>query len=88
MIFIGEYNNLKVDREVEFGFYLVDEQGNDVLLPYNLLEGNEIKEGDTVEVFIYKDSKNRPIATFKKPLITVGEVAYLEVHLELLQIWD
>ncbi|MBE6048560.1 MAG: S1 RNA-binding domain-containing protein [Clostridium sp.] len=79
MIFIGEYNTLKVDREVEFGFYLEDEKGNDVLLPKSLLEGHEVNEGDTVEVFVYKDSKNRPIATFKKPLITVGEVAYLEV---------
>ena len=79
MIFIGEYNSLKVDREVEFGFYLVDEKGNDVLLPKALLEGNEVKEGDTVEVFVYRDSKDRPVATFKKPLITVGEVAYLEV---------
>ena len=53
MIFIGEYNSLKVDREVEFGFYLVDEKGDDVLLPKALLEGNEVKEGDTVEVFVY-----------------------------------
>ncbi len=79
MIFIGEYNSLKVDREVDFGFYLVDEKGDDVLLPNALLEGNEVKVGDTVEVFVYRDSKDRPVATFKKPLITVGEVAYLEV---------
>ncbi|MCR4943875.1 MAG: DNA-binding protein [Clostridium sp.] len=79
MIFIGEYNNLKVDRKVDFGFYLVDDRNNDVLLPNNLLEGKEVKEGDTIEVFVYRDSKDRPIATLKKPLITVGEVAYLEI---------
>lgn len=79
MIFIGEYNKLKVDRKVDFGFYLVDDRNNDILLPNNLLEGNEVKEGDTIEVFVYRDSQDRPIATLKKPLITVGEVAYLEI---------
>ncbi|MGG7177084.1 CvfB family protein [Clostridium paraputrificum] len=79
MIFIGEYNDLKVDRAVEFGFYLTDGEGNDILLPKALLNGKEVKVGDEIEVFAYRDSKDRPIATLHKPLITVGEVAYLEV---------
>ena len=37
MIFIGEYNELKVDRKVEFGYYLTDGEGNDVLIPNNSL---------------------------------------------------
>ncbi len=38
-----------------------------------------VEVGDEVEVFIYRDSKDRPIATFKKPLAKVGDVAYLKV---------
>ena len=79
MIFIGEYNELKVDRKVEFGYYLTDGDGNDVLIPNNSLNEEKIKEGDKIEVFVYRDSKDRPIATLKKPLITVGKVAYLEI---------
>lgn len=79
MIFIGEYNDLKVDREVEFGYYLVDDKGNDVLLPKGSCEGRELKENEEISVFVYRDSKDRPIATLKKPLIKVGDVAYLEV---------
>lgn len=79
MIHIGEYNNLKVDRKTEFGYYLQDDSKNSVLLPNGLLDGNTVDIGDEVEVFVYNDSKDRPIATFKKPLITVGEIAYLKI---------
>lgn len=79
MIFIGEYNELKVDRKVEFGYYLTDNDDNDILLPNASLNGEDIKVGKTIEVFVYRDSKDRPIATLKKPLITVGEIAYLEI---------
>ncbi|MGL5150454.1 MAG: CvfB family protein [Clostridium sp.] len=79
MIKIGEYNKLKVDREKEFGFYLVDENGDAILLPKALINNETIIVGDEIEVFVYKDSEDRPIATCKKPLITVGEVKYLEI---------
>lgn len=79
MINIGKYNTLEVKREKEFGFYLGDEGKLDVLLPKSVAEGKDIKVGEKVEVFVYRDSKDRPIATFKKPLVTVGEVAYLKV---------
>lgn len=79
MIFIGEYNDLKVDRSVDFGFYLTDGDGNDVLLPNNSLEGRELEIGEEIEAFVYRDSKDRPIATLREPLIEVGKVAYLEV---------
>jgi len=80
MLKIGEYNLLKVDRERDFGFYLVDsEEREDVLLPKSLAEGKDIKVGDQVNVFIYRDSKDRPIATFKTPLATAYDVAYLKV---------
>ena len=79
MIFIGEYNDLKVDRETSFGFYLEDEERNSVLLPKGSLNGNNIKIGDTISAFIYNDTKDRPIATLKKPLIEVGKIAYLKI---------
>jgi len=79
MMIIGEYNKLKVSKKVEFGYYLEDSFGDEVLLPNSAAKGHEIKEGDKLEVFIYRDSKDRLISTLKKPLITVGEIAYLEV---------
>lgn len=79
MIFIGEDNDLKVDRQVDFGFYLTDGENNDVLLPKSELNEQEIKCGDKIEAFVYRDSKDRPVATLKTPLIKVGEIAYLEV---------
>lgn len=79
MIFIGEYNDLKVNRETDFGFYLDDDSKNSVLLPKTLLEGTKVKVDDNIQAFVYMDSKDRPIATLKKPLIQVGEIAYLKI---------
>lgn len=79
MLKIGEYNNLKVNREVDFGYYLADERGHEVLIPKKLTQGYEINLGDMIDVFVYRDSSDRPIATFKKPIAKVGDVAYLEV---------
>lgn len=79
MIFIGEYNNLKIDRETDFGYYLEDEERNSVLLPNGSLDGNKVNVGDTISAFVYNDTKDRPIATLKKPLIEVGKVAYLKI---------
>lgn len=82
MINIGEYNLLEVKREKDFGYYLGDGGKIDVLLPKSKIEGKKINVGDKLEVFVYRDSKDRPIATFKKPLVTVGEVGYLTVVLQ------
>lgn len=79
MINIGDYNLLEVKREKDFGYYLGDEGKVEVLLPKSMTEKKEINIGDKLEVFVYRDSKDRPIATFKKPLVTVGEVGYLKV---------
>lgn len=79
MITVGQYSNLKVSKKVEFGYYLEDNFGDEVLLPNSAAKGHEIKEGDKLEVFIYRDSKDRLISTLKKPYLTVGEIGYLEV---------
>ncbi|MGN0437656.1 MAG: S1 RNA-binding domain-containing protein [Lachnospiraceae bacterium] len=75
---IGKWQKLKVIRSKDFGIYLgVDEQDkNAVLLPRKQVpEG--LKAGGEIQVFVYLDSEDRPIATVNKPLITLGEVALL-----------
>ena len=77
MIEIGTYNILKVNRAVDFGFYLTDGH-EEVLLPKKWIpEGADI--GKNVEVFIYTDSEDRLIATTMKPKATLGDFAVLEV---------
>lgn len=82
MIELGKKQTLTVVKRVDFGIYLAeDSKASDkekVLLPIKQVpEGT--KEGDQIEVFIYKDSKDRPIATTNQPALTVGEIAVLKV---------
>lgn len=66
-------------RIVDFGAYLgKEEDGVDVLLPARYLPENT-KVGDVINVFVYKDSEDRPIATTEKPFARVGEFAFLSV---------
>lgn len=77
---LGEIQKLKVCKTVDFGVYLTDEEGGDqrVLLPKKVVpEGTKI--GDEVEVFLYKDSDDRLIATTAKPKVTLGQYALLSV---------
>lgn len=77
MIELGKRQKLTVVKEVEFGVYLGDEQEK-VLLPLKQVpEGT--KKGDELEVFIYRDSADRLIATVNSPKLTLGEVALLKV---------
>ena len=69
---LGEKQVLKVVKQVDFGVYLGDGEEK-VLLP----EGTAL--GDEIEVFLYKDSSDRPIATTKEPYIQLGGLAVLEV---------
>ncbi len=82
MINIGDFNNLKVVRRAEFGYYLGAETGNtsdDVLLPMKSTLGRALNIDDEVEAFVYRDTSDRLIATLKKPLAKVGDLAYLKV---------
>ena len=81
MIELGKIQKLQVVRKVDFGVYL-NEKGNksepDILLPMKQVpEG--VKKGDEIEVFIYKDSEDRIIATTKRPKLVVGEIGMLKV---------
>ena len=68
----GQYNNLIINRFVDFGAYLIDDEGNEVLLPKRYLTGDEELD-DKIEVFVYHDSENRPVATTEHPFATVGQ---------------
>lgn len=78
MIALGEYNLLRIDRLMTPGAFLVDEEGQDVLLPNKYLP-SEASVGDELEVFVYTDSEDRIIATTLAPLITLNEFAFLRV---------
>lgn len=75
---LGEYNKLIINRFVDFGAYLIDEQGNEVLLPKRYLSGEEELD-DYLEVFVYNDSENRPVATTERPFATVGQFCLMRV---------
>ena len=82
MLKLGEKQTLVIKKKVEFGVYLVDPHADNeeerVLLP-----AKQVPAGagisDEVEVFLYKDSKDRLIATVNSPKLTLGQVATLSV---------
>lgn len=82
MLELGKYQSLIIVKRVEFGAYLSEELGSEseeqILLPLKQVP-NDAAIGDEIEVFIYKDSKDRIIATTNKPLFALGEVADLKV---------
>lgn len=75
---LGEYNTLRILRLTTVGAYLGDEHDNDVLLP-NKYVTQEMSVGEDINVFLYKDSEDRLVATTEKPYITLNEFAYLQV---------
>jgi len=77
MIEYGRYNKLQVDKKVDFGFYLTDGQER-LLLPGKYAPVG-LKVGDAIEVFVYRDSEDRPIATTLKPKAQVGDIVRLRV---------
>jgi hypothetical protein len=75
---VGEINELRIDRFTSSGAFLEDNERNDVLLPGKYLNP-EMKEGDLISVFIYRDSEDRIVATTERPLIQLNGFAYLTV---------
>ncbi len=82
MFQLGRKQELVVVKTVDFGVYLGEDQnaGMDerVLLPKKQVPEN-CNIGDKIEVFLYKDSKDRLIATVNIPKLMVGEVGFLKV---------
>lgn len=80
MIELGKIQELEVVRQKSFGVYLSENSGDEasVLLPAKQVpEGTQI--GDRLTVFIYKDSRDRLIATTRMPYLQVGDVGVLTV---------
>ena len=78
MIYIGRMNRMKVVKHVDFGVYLDGQDEGEILLPRKDVP-HDTQVGDRLHVFIYRDSDDRLIATTKRPLVQVGEAAYLKV---------
>jgi predicted RNA-binding protein (virulence factor B family) len=76
MIKVGDYNDLKISRTVDFGVYLDD--GNEGLLLPKRFVPADARVGDTVKVFVYHDSDDRLIATTQQPKGKVGEIVRLK----------
>jgi len=76
MIKVGEYNILKVIREVDFGLYL-DDGAEGILLPKRFVPANT-KIGDEVKVFLYHDGEDRLIATTQQPKGVLGDIVKLK----------
>lgn len=75
---LGKMNHMKVVRKADFGLYLDGGPTGDILLP-NRYVPKGTKIGDELDVFLYLDQEERPIATTQKPLAMVGDFAHLEV---------
>ena len=75
--YLGKKRRLMIVKEVEFGVYLGNKDDK-VLLPKKQVP-KDVEVGDPVEVFLYKDSSDRLIATTQEPKITLDELAVLKV---------
>ncbi len=75
---MGDYNRLEVVRAVPFGMYLDGGAEGEILLPSRYVPKG-CKPGDVLDVFIYLDQDEKPVATTEKPLAKVGDFACLEV---------
>jgi len=75
---LGKINTLTVNRRVDFGLYLVDSGGEEVLLPKRYVPVGT-KLGDRLDVLVYLDEDEKLVATTERPLAQVGDFAYLKV---------
>lgn len=78
MIEQGKQIELKIIKRATFGLFLGDESGEEVLLPTKYCS-EEMKPGDQIKVFVYKDSEGKKIATTLTPKIYLHEFALLKV---------
>lgn len=74
---LGRINTLEAKRYAPQGLYLIDEEGNEVLLPNSRLPKDH-KIGEKYQVFVYRDSQERLIASLELPVAQVNEFAVLE----------
>jgi hypothetical protein len=77
MIHVGEYNTLKIKKELDFGLILDDGESG-ILLPKRFVPKNA-RIGDELNVFLYHDGEDRLIATTQRPKAILGDIALLRV---------
>ncbi len=82
MIKLGDYNTLRIVKRVDFGLYLDGGDDGEILLPSRYVPDSLVADdspiGKEIEVFIYLDQDEKLIATTLRPLVKVGEFAWLE----------
>ncbi|MEA3455089.1 MAG: S1-like domain-containing RNA-binding protein [Campylobacterota bacterium] len=79
LIEIGKINTLEVMRDTEPGLYLQAKDDSEVLLPNAYVQEDEMPIGALIDVFVYTDSEDRPVATTKMPYAKLGEFGYFTV---------
>lgn len=77
MIKLGEYNTLSILRDTTPGLFLGDEEGNEILLLGKYIP-DHFEIGEQLEVFVYLDNEERPIATTQTPDLTLNTFGYLK----------
>ncbi|CCH02127.1 hypothetical protein FAES_4127 [Fibrella aestuarina BUZ 2] len=77
MITIGRKNRLTALRLTSVGMFLGDDDGNDILLPNKYVPA-DLREDDEIEVFVYTDSEDRPIATTLRPAVERDQFGALQ----------
>ncbi|MDD2828172.1 MAG: S1-like domain-containing RNA-binding protein [Sulfuricurvum sp.] len=75
---IGEINILTIDRDTTPGLFLRALDESDILLP-NQYVTDTMHIGDTIDVFVYTDSEDRPVASTVMPKAMVNQLAFVEV---------
>jgi len=76
---IGEINTLEIMRDTDYGYFLESKDENEVLLPNVYIMEDEMPMGSLLDVFIYTDSEDRPVATTKMPYAKLGEYGFFTV---------
>jgi len=76
---IGEINTLEVMRDTDYGYFLEAKDESEVLLPNVYVMEDEMPMGSLLDVFIYTDSEDRPVATTKMPYAKLGEYGFFTV---------
>lgn len=79
MIQLGTINALEILRETDHGIYLIDSDNEEVLLP-NRYVPKSFKIWDKLDVFVYLDNEERPVATTDMPYIMKGDFALLRCN--------
>jgi len=76
---MGEINTLEVMRDTDYGLFLESKDEDEVLLPNAYVEEADMPIGALIDVFIYTDSEDRPVASTKLPYAQLGEFGYFTV---------